>query len=84
MTASNTNATLQESIQRQRDILKGWLSASLVRINAYNQPGVEAGKKAAAAVLELQRGLIAELRIRVQAHVMRLPIGYFDSTKSGS
>ena len=30
------------------------LYASLVNINAYNQPGVEAGKKAAAAVLKLQ------------------------------
>jgi glucose-6-phosphate isomerase len=29
--------------------------ASLVGINAYNQPGVEAGKKAASSVLELQR-----------------------------
>src|SRR5205807_738364 len=28
--------------------------ATLVGINAYHQPGVEAGKKAAAAVLELQ------------------------------
>jgi glucose-6-phosphate isomerase len=28
--------------------------ASLIHINAYNQPGVEAGKKAAAAVLNLQ------------------------------
>jgi glucose-6-phosphate isomerase len=40
------------------------LYASLVNINAYHQPGVEAGKKAAASVLELQRGLIAELRKR--------------------
>jgi glucose-6-phosphate isomerase len=31
------------------------LYASLIHINAYHQPGVEAGKKAAAAVLELQR-----------------------------
>jgi glucose-6-phosphate isomerase len=30
------------------------LYASLIRINAYNQPGVEAGKKAAADVLSLQ------------------------------
>ncbi len=29
--------------------------ASLVGINAYHQPGVEAGKKAAASILELQR-----------------------------
>ena len=37
------------------------LYAELVDINAYDQPGVEAGKKAAAAVLELQKRLEAEL-----------------------
>jgi glucose-6-phosphate isomerase len=37
------------------------LYAELVDINAYDQPGVEAGKKAAAAVLELQGRLEAEL-----------------------
>ena len=31
----------------------------LVDVNAYHQPGVEAGKKAAAAVIELQRKLMA-------------------------
>jgi glucose-6-phosphate isomerase len=31
--------------------------ASLVNINAYHQPGVEAGKKAATRILELQRGV---------------------------
>jgi glucose-6-phosphate isomerase len=36
--------------------------ATLVNINAYHQPGVEAGKKAAATVLELQHQLIAHLR----------------------
>jgi len=36
--------------------------ATLVHINAYHQPGVEAGKKAAGAVLELQRKLTARLR----------------------
>jgi glucose-6-phosphate isomerase len=35
--------------------------ASLVNINAYHQPGVEAGKKAAAAVLSLQKSLLAGL-----------------------
>jgi glucose-6-phosphate isomerase len=35
--------------------------ASLVGINAYHQPGVEAGKKAAAAVLALQRRVVAAL-----------------------
>lgn len=35
--------------------------ASLVNINAYHQPGVEAGKKAAASFLKLQQRLIAHL-----------------------
>ena len=38
------------------------LYASLVNINAYHQPGVEAGKKAAASVLQLQTRVINELR----------------------
>ncbi|HET9452070.1 MAG TPA: glucose-6-phosphate isomerase [Aggregicoccus sp.] len=38
------------------------LYASLVNINAYHQPGVEAGKKAAGAVLGLQKRLLGELR----------------------
>ncbi len=38
--------------------------ASLVGINAYHQPGVEAGKKAAGAVLKLQEELFALLRSR--------------------
>ena len=36
--------------------------ASLVNINAYHQPGVEAGKKAATIVLELQSKLLGVLR----------------------
>jgi glucose-6-phosphate isomerase len=40
------------------------LYASLVGINAYHQPGVEAGKKAAAAVLDLQRRVVAALAAR--------------------
>lgn len=36
--------------------------ASLVNINAYHQPGVEAGKKAAASILALQNSLIEVLR----------------------
>jgi glucose-6-phosphate isomerase len=35
--------------------------ASLVNLNAYHQPGVEAGKQAAAAVLDLQRALVGAL-----------------------
>ena len=37
------------------------LYAGLVGINAYHQPGVEAGKQAAAAVLDLQTRVLAEL-----------------------
>ena len=37
------------------------LYASLININAYHQPGVEAGKKAAAAVIDLQRRILAYL-----------------------
>jgi glucose-6-phosphate isomerase len=37
------------------------LYASLIHINAYHQPGVEAGKKAAASVLSLQRQAVAYL-----------------------
>jgi glucose-6-phosphate isomerase len=37
------------------------LYASLVNVNAYHQPGVEAGKKAAAATLALQQKLIESL-----------------------
>ena len=36
--------------------------ASLVNINAYHQPGVEAGKKAAAAVLEIQKKVVEALK----------------------
>ena len=38
------------------------LYASLIGINAYHQPGVEAGKKAAAAILETERAMLALLR----------------------
>lgn len=38
------------------------LYASLIDINAYNQPGVEAGKKAAGGVIALQLKLAAALR----------------------
>ncbi|MDB6121446.1 MAG: pgi, partial [Pedosphaera sp.] len=34
------------------------LYAALININAYHQPGVEAGKKAAAAVIDLQRKVL--------------------------
>lgn len=38
------------------------LYASLINVNAYHQPGVEAGKKAAAGVIDLQRRLLEALR----------------------
>lgn len=38
------------------------LYASLININAYHQPGVEAGKKAAARVLALQEKVVAFVR----------------------
>jgi glucose-6-phosphate isomerase len=38
------------------------LYASLVNINAYHQPGVEAGKKAAATVLDIEQKVIAYLK----------------------
>ncbi len=38
------------------------LYAELINVNAYDQPGVEAGKKAAGAVLDLQRRVLAHLR----------------------
>ena len=42
--------------------------ASLVNINAYHQPGVEAGKKAAAAVLEIQKKVVTTLE-QTDAHL---------------
>ena len=38
------------------------LYAELININAYHQPGVEAGKKAASAVIALQQKVIAHLK----------------------
>jgi glucose-6-phosphate isomerase len=42
------------------------LYASLVGVNAYHQPGVEAGKKAAAGVLDLQAKVLAALSVKPQ------------------
>ncbi len=42
------------------------LYASLIGVNAYHQPGVETGKKAAASVLALQGRVIAALRATPQ------------------
>jgi glucose-6-phosphate isomerase len=38
------------------------LYASLINVNAYHQPGVEAGKKAAASVLELQTNVVEVIK----------------------
>jgi glucose-6-phosphate isomerase len=43
------------------------LYATLVNVNAYHQPGVEAGKKAAGGVLELQRKVVAALKAKGDA-----------------
>lgn len=42
--------------------------ASLVNINAYHQPGVEAGKKAASAILDLKLKVIAHLKANPSAN----------------
>lgn len=39
------------------------LYAELINVNAYHQPGVEAGKKAAQTVLELQKAIVAKLSL---------------------
>ncbi|HEY0455080.1 MAG TPA: glucose-6-phosphate isomerase, partial [Verrucomicrobiae bacterium] len=41
------------------------LYASLININAYHQPGVEAGKKAAGAIISLQTKILEKLRANV-------------------
>jgi glucose-6-phosphate isomerase len=40
--------------------------ATLVNVNAYDQPGVEAGKKAAAVILRIQHQILDLLRLRDQ------------------
>ena len=48
------------------------LYASLIHINAYHQPGVEAGKKAAARILDLQRRALDALRSNVRGSAEKL------------
>jgi glucose-6-phosphate isomerase len=43
------------------------LYASLININAYHQPGVEAGKKAAGAVIKLQKSVVELLQKEQQS-----------------
>ena len=59
------------------------LYASLIHINAYHQPGVEAGKKAAAAVLSLQAKALAALSNTPQtADQIAAAIGAAESAES--
>lgn len=56
---------------------------TLVNVNAYHQPGVEAGKKAAAAVLELQGKVLAALGSEPStAEAIAAKIGKADSTET--
>jgi glucose-6-phosphate isomerase len=56
---------------------------SLVNINAYHQPGVEAGKKAAAAVLDLQKKIGGALSSSAQsADQVAQKIGATDSAET--
>jgi glucose-6-phosphate isomerase len=48
--------------------------ASLVNVNAYHQPGVEAGKKAAGNVLAIQRQIIALLKLNLNQRFTVLEI----------
>lgn len=59
------------------------LYASLVGINAYHQPGVEAGKKAAAAILDLQSRVRAALTPAPQtAEAIALKLGVPESAET--
>jgi glucose-6-phosphate isomerase len=59
------------------------LYASLVGINAYHQPGVEAGKKAAASVLTLQAKMLAALSTTPQtAEQVAKQIGAAETTET--
>jgi len=61
------------------------LYASLININAYHQPGVEAGKKAAASVLALQKNVVAHLKSNkgkaFTAEALAKAIGAADQTE---
>jgi len=59
--------------------------ASLVNINAYHQPGVEAGKKAASNVLALQAALVTAMRKSSETHTAEgwaMAIGKADEAES--
>jgi len=60
--------------------------ASIINVNAYHQPGVEAGKKAAGAVLQIQRQVLRFLRssggVPVTAEQIAEYIGIPDETET--
>jgi len=61
------------------------LYASLVNINAYHQPGVEAGKKAAGVVIALQKSVIGVLeknRLGMTAGEVAVKLGSPDQAES--
>jgi glucose-6-phosphate isomerase len=59
------------------------LYGNLIGINAYHQPGVEAGKKAAASVLALQRKVLAALSSEPQtAEQVAARVGVPDSAET--
>ncbi len=53
--------------------------ASLININAYHQPGVEAGKKAAAAVLKMQQALVEQLSKRSESQTAEQLVELIDA-----
>ncbi|MBP1752232.1 MAG: glucose-6-phosphate isomerase [Geobacteraceae bacterium] len=60
--------------------------ASLININAYDQPGVEAGKKAAAAIINLQNEILRFLHSRkggkpLQVEEIAAGIGHLDEVE---
>ncbi len=62
------------------------LYAELINVNAYHQPGVEAGKKAADDMLELQRTVLAHLRahpdVRLTVEEIAVAIGQPDTLEA--
>jgi glucose-6-phosphate isomerase len=57
--------------------------ASLIGINAYHQPGVEAGKKAATHVLDLQVKVLARLTANPQtAEAVAQGLGFADEAET--
>jgi glucose-6-phosphate isomerase len=61
------------------------LYAEMINVNAYNQPGVEAGKKAASVVIDIQRKILGYLNANVKesftAHRISQVIGNVDDAE---